>query len=101
MDHRLAPGRPRRTRPELDRYWVGRSVNGSLVPSGEVSYGLTPGQASALRRVLHAADLGARGGRGLRPVAPVVAMTVAGHGRPSGWLRDPVITEVHIDPSGP
>jgi bifunctional non-homologous end joining protein LigD len=86
---------------ELDRYWVGRSVNGSLVPSGEVSYGLTPGQASALRRVLHAADLGARGSRGLRPVAPVVAMTVAGHGRPSGWLRDPVITEVHIDPSGP
>ena len=48
---------------ELDRYWVGRPVNGALVPSGEVSYGLTPGQASALRRVLHAADLGARGSR--------------------------------------
>jgi ATP-dependent DNA ligase len=34
---------------ELDRYWVGRSVDGRLVASGEVSYGLTPGQASALR----------------------------------------------------
>jgi bifunctional non-homologous end joining protein LigD len=86
---------------ELDRYWVGRPVNGTLVPSGEVSYGLTPGQASALRGVLHAADLGARRRHGLRPVAPVVAMTVAGHGRTSGWLRDPVITAVHIDPSGP
>jgi bifunctional non-homologous end joining protein LigD len=86
---------------ELDRYWVGRSVDGTLVPSGEVSYGLTPGQASALRRALQAADLGARGRQGLRPVAPVVAMTVAGHGRPSEWLRDPVITAMHIDPSGP
>ena len=86
---------------ELDRYWVGRPVNGTLVPSGEVSYGLAAGEASALRRILHAADLGSRGGRALRPVAPVVAMTVAGHGRRSGWLRDPVITAVHIDPSGP
>jgi bifunctional non-homologous end joining protein LigD len=86
---------------ELDRYWVGRHVDGMLVPSGEVSYGLAPGQASALRRVLQAADLGARSRYGPRPVAPVVAMTVAGHGRRSGWLRDPVITAVQIDPSGP
>jgi bifunctional non-homologous end joining protein LigD len=86
---------------ELDRYWVGRPVNGALVPSGEVSYGLTPSQASALRQVLHAADLGTRRGHGLRSVAPVAAITVAGHGRPAGWLRDPVITAVHIDPSGP
>ncbi len=86
---------------ELDRYWVGRSVNGTLVPSGEVSYGLSPGQASALRRVLHAAELGSPGRHGLHPVAPVVAMTVAGHGRRSGWLRDPVITAVHIAPVGP
>ena len=86
---------------ELDRYWVGRPVNGTLVPSGEVSYGLAPGQASALRQVLHAADLGSRGRHGLHPVAPVVAMTVAGHGRRSGWLRDPVITAMHLDPSGP
>jgi bifunctional non-homologous end joining protein LigD len=27
---------------EPDRYWVGRPVNGTIVPSGEVSYGLTP-----------------------------------------------------------
>jgi bifunctional non-homologous end joining protein LigD len=86
---------------ELDRYWVGRSANGTLMPSGEVSYGLSPGQASALRQVLRAADLGRRGRNGLRPVAPVVSMTVAGHGRRSGWLRDPVITAVQIDPSGP
>jgi len=86
---------------ELDRYWVGRPVAGKLVPTGEVSFGLRPGQASELRRILQAADLGTRGKHGLRPVAPVVAMTVAGHGPPSGWLRDPVITEVHIDPSGP
>jgi ATP-dependent DNA ligase len=52
---------------ELDRYWVGRPVNVALVPSGEVSYGLTSGQASALRGVLHASDLGTRGRHGLRP----------------------------------
>jgi bifunctional non-homologous end joining protein LigD len=86
---------------ELDRYWVGRPADGTLVPSGEVSYGLTTGQASALRGILRAATLGSRGKHGLRPVAPVVAMTVAAHGRRSGWLRDPVITAVHIDPSGP
>jgi hypothetical protein len=28
-------------------------------------------------------------------------LTVAGHGRRSGWLRDPVIIAVHIDPLGP
>jgi bifunctional non-homologous end joining protein LigD len=86
---------------ELDRYWVGRPADGRLVPSGEVSFGLTPGQASTLRRVLHAADLGTPGRHGLRPVAPVVAMTVAGHGPRSGWLRDPVVTAVHVDPIGP
>jgi bifunctional non-homologous end joining protein LigD len=86
---------------ELDRYWVGRQVDGTLVPSGEVSYGLTPQQAATLRRALHTADLGTRSRHGLRPVAPVVAMTVAGHGPRSSWLRDPVITDVHIDPSGP
>jgi ATP-dependent DNA ligase len=92
-----APGGP----GQLDRYWVGRPVAGRLVPSGEVSFGLRPGQASTLRRILHAAELGSHGRHGLRPVAPVIAMTVAGHGPSSGWLRDPVITEVHIDPSGP
>jgi bifunctional non-homologous end joining protein LigD len=86
---------------ELDRYWIGRSVDGRLIPSGEVSFGLTPGQASTLRGVLMAADLGGRRRDGLRPVAPVVAMTVAGHGRRSGWLRDPVVTAVHLDPPGP
>ena len=86
---------------ELDRYWVGRPVDGRLIPSGEVSYGLTPGQASTVRRVLHAADLGGRPRHAVRQVAPVVVMTVAGHGRRSGWLRDPVITAVHLDPSGP
>jgi bifunctional non-homologous end joining protein LigD len=86
---------------ELDRYWVGRPINGTLVPSGEVSYGLTPSQASALRQVLRAADLGTCRSRRLRPVAPVVAITIAGHGKPSGWLRDPIISAVHIDPSGP
>jgi bifunctional non-homologous end joining protein LigD len=84
---------------ELDRYWVGRQVDGRLVPSGEVSYGLTLQQAATLRRVLHTADVSARSRHGLRPVAPVVAMTVAGHGPRSGRLRDPVITAVHIDPS--
>jgi bifunctional non-homologous end joining protein LigD len=86
---------------QLDRYWVGRAVAGRIVPSGEVSFGLKPGQASELRPILHAADLGIRGKRGLRPVAPVIAMTVAGHGPTSGWLRDPVITDVHVEPSGP
>jgi bifunctional non-homologous end joining protein LigD len=74
---------------QLDRYWVGRSVAGKVVPTGEVSFGLKPGQASKLRPTLHAADLGIRGKRGLRPVAPVIAMTVAGPGPTSGWLRDP------------
>ena len=83
---------------ELDRYWVGRSVDGRLIPSGEVSFGLTPGQASTLRNVLRAAELGGRRRNGLRPVAPVVAMTVASHGRRSGWLRDPVVTALHLDP---
>jgi bifunctional non-homologous end joining protein LigD len=87
-------------RGELDRYWVGRPVDGRLVPSGEVSYGLTPDQACTLRDILHAADLGTRRGHGPRPVAPVVAMTVAGHGRRSGPLRDPVVTALDIDPSG-
>jgi bifunctional non-homologous end joining protein LigD len=86
---------------ELDRYWVGRPVDGRLIPSGEVSFGLTPGQASTVRSVLHAADLGGRPRHAVRQVAPVVVMTVAGHGRRSGWLRDPVITAVHLDPSGP
>lgn len=83
---------------ELDRYFVARHVDGNLVPSGEVSYGLHPGQASTLRGVLQAADVGTRSRHGLRQVAPVVSMTVAGHGPPSGRLRDPVITAVHIDP---
>jgi bifunctional non-homologous end joining protein LigD len=86
---------------ELDRYWVSRRVNDTLTPSGEVSHGLTPAQTSALRQALQAADLGTAGRRRLRPVAPAVVMTVAGHGRQSGWLRDPVITAVHIDPDGP
>ncbi|GAA3759553.1 hypothetical protein GCM10022225_51260 [Plantactinospora mayteni] len=86
---------------ELDRYWVSRPVDGNLTPAGEVSLGLKPGQASTLRHILSAADLGAKRRNGLRPVAPVVSMTVAGHGKPSGWLRDPVITEMHIDPTGP
>jgi bifunctional non-homologous end joining protein LigD len=81
---------------ELDRYFVGRPVDGRLIPSGEVSFGLTSDQASTLRRVLAEADLGDPRRDGLRPVAPVVAMTVAGHGRRSGWLRDPVVTAVHL-----
>jgi hypothetical protein len=97
MDYGMDPGRP----GELDLSWVSRPVDGSLTPTGEVSLGLKPGQALKVRHILHAADLGAKRRNGLRPVAPVVAMTVAGHGRPSGWLRDPVITEMYIDPSGP
>src|SRR5690606_18373190 len=81
---------------ELDRYWVARPVDGKLIPSGEVSFGLTPDQASTLRQVLHAADLGDRRRSGLRPVAPVVAMTVASHGRRTGWLRDPIVTALHL-----
>jgi hypothetical protein len=85
-----------------DRYWVGRHVAGRrLIPSGEVSFGLKPGQASKLRPILHAADLGKRAKYGLRIVAPVIAMTVASHGPSSGWMRDPVITDIRIDPSGP
>lgn len=42
-----------------------------------------------------------RGRRGLHVVAPVVEMTVAGHGRSSGWLRGPVITDVQVQPLGP
>ena len=72
-----------------------------LTPTGEVSYGLKPGQAAALRPILHAASLGSRGRNGLIPVAPVVAMTVESHGRDTGWLRDPIISSVHIEPSGP
>jgi hypothetical protein len=90
------PGRRRRI------WWCrGRPHAGKLAPSGEVSFGLKPGQAAELRRILRAADLGARGRNGLRSVAPVVAMTVTAHGKLAGWLRDPVITAVHIDPSGP
>jgi bifunctional non-homologous end joining protein LigD len=57
---------------QLDRYWVGRSVAGRIVPFGEVSFGLKPGQAAELRPILRAADLGIRGKRRLRPVAPVM-----------------------------
>jgi bifunctional non-homologous end joining protein LigD len=86
---------------ELDRYWVGRVVDGALTPTGEVAYGLKPGQATALRRILRDASLGARQRNGLIPVAPVVAMTVESHGRTGGWLRDPIITNIDIDPRGP
>lgn len=86
---------------ELDRYWVGRVVDGALTPTGEVTYGLKPGQAAALRRILRAASLCGRQRNGLVPVAPVVAMTVESHGRTGGWLRDPIITEIDIDPLGP
>lgn len=91
------PGRP----GELDRYWVGRVVNGTLQPTGEVSYWLKAGQAAALRPILQAASLGVQGRNGLIPVAPVIAMTVESHGRTTGWLRDPIITAVEIEPSGP
>jgi bifunctional non-homologous end joining protein LigD len=79
---------------ELDRYWVSRYVNDQFVPAGEVTYGLTPSQASAIRPILNAAVRDARGRHRLRRVMPVVEMTVAAHGRKSGWLRDPVITKV-------
>lgn len=91
------PGNP----GELDQYWVGRVVNGVLTSTGEVSYGLKPGQAAALRPILHAAALGDRGRNGLIPVAPVVAMTGESHGKDTAWLRDPIISSVHIEPSGP
>jgi len=83
---------------ELDRYWVGRVIDGSLRPTGEVAFGLKPGQATALRRVLHTASLESRGRNGLIPVVPVVAMTVESHGRTGGWLRDPIITDIAIEP---
>jgi len=86
---------------ELDRYWVGRVVNGTIEPTGEVAYGLKPGQATALRTILQAASLASPEKSKLVPVAPVVAMTVESHGRTTGWLRDPVITSVEIEPSGP
>jgi len=93
----------RRRQPagELDQYWVGRVVNGVLTPTGEVSYGLKPGQAAALRPILHAATLGTRGRNGLIPVAPVITMTVESHGKETAWLRDPIISSVYIEPSGP
>ena len=28
-------------------------------------------------------------------------MTVESHGRIGGWLRDPIITDIHIDPFAP
>ena len=86
---------------ELDRFWVGRVVNGALTPTGEVAYGLKPGQAAALRRILRDASLGLGQRNGLIPVTPVVAMTVESHGRIGGWLRDPIITDIHIDPLAP
>jgi bifunctional non-homologous end joining protein LigD len=89
------PGRP----GELDRYWVGRPVDGRLTPVGEVSFGLKRGQAAGLRRILQAASLDRRR-QGLMVVAPVVAMTVEAHG-PGGWLRDPIITRVDVELAGP
>ena len=83
---------------ELDRYWVARPVNGARTPAAEVAYGITPSQAAAIRPVLHAAKLGPSRVHGLHRVAPIVAMTVSGHGKRSGWLRDPVITAVRVDP---
>jgi ATP-dependent DNA ligase len=91
------PGRP----GQLDRYWVGRSVNGALEPAGEVAFGLKPGQAATLRPILKAASLAPRRPDGRTPVAPVVAMTIDSHGRTTGWLRDPVIAAIDIDPAGP
>jgi bifunctional non-homologous end joining protein LigD len=91
------PGRP----GQLDRYWVGRSVNGALEPAGEVAFGLKPGQAGTLRPILKAASLAPRRPDGLIPVAPVVAMTIDSHGRTTGWLRDPIIAAIDIDPAGP
>jgi hypothetical protein len=76
-------------------------VDGTPQPTGEVSYRLGAGQAAALRPILQAASLAAQGRNGLTPVAPVVAMTVESHGRTTGWLRDPIITAVEIQPAGP
>lgn len=83
---------------ELDRYWVSRPADGRLTPTGEVSLGLQRGQAARLRRVLQAASV-STGRHGLIPVVPVVRMTVESHGS-GGWLRDPIITSVDVDPTG-
>lgn len=92
------PGGP----AEPDRYRVSRhDPGGALSPAGEVGFGLHPGQAAALRPILYPASLGPRRRNGLIPVAPVLAMTVESHGPPAGWLRDPIITGVHLLPSGP
>ncbi len=86
---------------ELARYWAGRAINGKLEPTGEVSYGLRLGQAVALRQILNAASLDSRRRDGVIQVAPVVTLTIESRGREGDWLRDPIITEVHVDPSGP
>jgi hypothetical protein len=65
-----------------------------------VSFGLKPGQAGALRPILKAASLAPRRPDGLIPVAPVVAMTIDSHGRPTGSLRDPIIAAIDTDPCG-
>jgi bifunctional non-homologous end joining protein LigD len=91
------PGRP----GQLDRYRVARSVKGALEAAGEVAFGLKPHQAGTLRPVLEAASVAPCRPDGLIPVAPVVALTINSHGRTTGWLRDPIIAAIDIDPAGP
>ena len=106
VGHCLASREPWGIGPLLGRVEAGkwghrsRVVNGAITPTGGVSYGLKPGQAAALRPILQAASVGTRGRNGLIPVVPVVLMTVESHGRTTGWLRDPVITDIHVEPSG-
>jgi bifunctional non-homologous end joining protein LigD len=83
---------------EPDRYWVSRPDGPRLAPAGEVTFGLRRGEAAALRRLLAEAELDRPSRHGLRPVYPVVCMTVAGHGRPDGVLRDAVIKGFEVRP---
>jgi len=86
---------------EPDRYWVSRPDGLRLAPAGEITFGLRPGDAAALRRLLAAAELDHPRRHTLRPVHPVVSMTVAAHGRRGGILRDGVIKGFEVFPDGP